>query len=88
MKRIWKYILNPAQPELTMPVGAEIISAGDQHGSLTLWAEVDPDAPRVHRIFQVYGTGFALPEQAHRRHIATVQMGNGLVWHVYETTRP
>jgi hypothetical protein len=47
------------------------------------WAEHDPSAEAVPRVFQVYGTGHPLPPEA--RYVGTCpRTADGLVWHLYE----
>ena len=85
MKTIWKY---PIQEEaiFEMPKGAEILSVQVQDGLPTLWALVDPDAPKERRGFLVVGTGWKLSHEwfsQARIFIGTVQLG-GFVWHIFE----
>lgn len=68
-----------------MPKGAKVITAQVQRGAVTLWAEVDPDAPRVERRFRIVGTGHPF-EPIGLSYIGTVQNGL-LVWHVYEQVK-
>lgn len=81
--QIFKYEL-PVEDNVTvsMPKDARIISAQSQRGAVTIWAEVEPDAPRVNRRFRVVGTGHRF-DGTGLRHVGTVQAGL-FVWHVYE----
>ena len=83
MRTIWKYAVDDGP--VSMPSGARILSVQVQRGDLTLWAEVDSDAPAEIRRFRVYGTGHELPRGLGYQdsHIATVQ-DEPFVWHVYE----
>jgi hypothetical protein len=85
-RTIWKYTL-PLQDvvTLTMPVGAEVLSVGLQDGNITLWAMVHSTAPRMDRVFYVYGTGNPI-NGGEGRFIGTVQM-NYFVWHIFEAAR-
>ena len=84
MKYIYKYKLAiEDNPVIAMPVGAKTISAGGQNGELVIWAEVDLPGENRDRYFVILGTGMEIPCRP-IRFINTVQMKNGLVWHVYE----
>lgn len=69
--------------ELMMPAGARLLHVGHQDGALMLWAEVDEQAPAERRQFVVVGTGWGKPADA-EVYVGTVQIQNGLVWHVFE----
>lgn len=62
---------------------ARALSVGEQDGQLVLWAAVDPshasDAGVL--IIRIYGTGN--PHSLRGRFIGTVQMTDGLVWHIF-----
>ena len=79
--KIYKYelALLPRQ-ELRLPRGAKVVHVGAQGGALKLWAMVDPDKPREPVEFCVAGTGHDWP--AGFRHLGTVEVTYGLVWHV------
>jgi len=82
--QIWKYKLAPVKTCLTMPKGAQVLSAHVQHGRIHLWALLDPKGDRELRDFSVWGTGQDVP-LARRDFIATVHLPeHGLVWHVFE----
>lgn len=82
---IWKYpLIIEDEQTLQMPRGAVILSAQVQHGSLFLWAMVDPTQPHDERDIEIIGTGMEFSE-APRNYIGTVQMAGGnLVWHIFE----
>lgn len=87
MHTIWKYELKIADEQtIRMPIGATILSVGLQGGLLVMWAKVDPakwGAGRAEdRTIYVMGTGNPFDEDA-KQFIGTVQMPNGLVWHVF-----
>lgn len=82
-RTIHKYPLTIGRTVHEMPAGADVLTAQDQYGTLTLWASVDLINQRARRFFDVYGTGHALPADP-GKYIATVQMRDGLVWHVFE----
>lgn len=78
MKAIYKY----STGEISLPQGAIVRKAGMQNGAITLWVEVDTDAPTEYRHFAAYGTGWVLPGCV-LCYIDTVFDGS-FVWHVYE----
>lgn len=78
--KIWKFSL--LKSNITMPLGAKILSCQLQMGCPTLWAAVDPNAPTEERIFQVAMTGGDVPENA--EYIATCVQPHGLVLHIFE----
>lgn len=86
-KRIFKYELSVDGTNISMPVGAEILTVQSQNRTLCLWALVDPEAAKEIRYFEVFGTGHPIGYDAgvSREYIATVQDG-GFVWHVFEYT--
>ena len=60
MKTIWKFELKPDAyrvVEAYMPVGARILTVAAQHGTIMVWALVDPNAKSVPFRFEVCGTG-------------------------------
>ena len=85
----WKYpVAIVALQQLQLPRGARILHVGQQAGSVFLWADVDPNAPVERREIQVAPTGGMPTAETPRRHIGTVQMRSGLVWHVFERCEP
>ena len=84
MVTIYKYILSSAERQtLSLPNGAEILTARAQGNAVYLWAKVNVDAPSFDRTFLVYGTGHSIPEDIYMRYIDTVFI-MGLVFHVFE----
>lgn len=81
-RTIWKFALEGFDPVLEIPAGGEVVAVDLQDGRLTMWAMVDPTEPRVQRQFHVVGTGETFDHPASYR--GTVQMPNGLVWHLLE----
>lgn len=77
---------------LDIPSGAEILSTGVQVSEfggrrrhhVFIWALVDPDAPVVRRRIISAPTGYVDLDVAGLDFIGTVQMPNGLVWHVFD----
>lgn len=87
---IWKFQLPLARPDkhstflVPMPVGARVLSADFQGGSLYVWAEVDPDAASELRRIAVVGTGhLSTVEILTSRFVGTVFFKE-LVFHVFD----
>lgn len=84
MSVIWKYPLGgmAEEYEVVMPEGAQVIHAGRQIDTLTLWALVpEAEVPMERRTFALRGTGHHVPE--HAQHLRTWQDGP-FVWHLFE----
>lgn len=81
---IWKTVLFPVRiMEITVPEGAEMLCAREQHNEMCVWFRCDPAAPPTKRTIFVIGTGHLAPENAH--YIGTCFMeGGDLVWHIFE----
>lgn len=85
---IWKFELDPFIPGISMPAGAKLLYVGTQSGEhMRVWAEVDPEAPRVFRRVVVVPTGNEVPHPL--TYVGSVQMLVGprnmeLVFHVYD----
>ena len=85
MKTIYKYVLSTVQRSVSIPDKAKILSCQAQGFDICLWCEVDADEPIVLRYFEVIGTGWDLSEYSDALNfLATVQLPNGLVYHVFE----
>jgi hypothetical protein len=84
MKTIHKYPLEVAdEQDVTMPVGAVILTVQVQNNQPCLWALVEPDNPTQIRTILMHGTGN--PGECFWRYIATIQLHGGkLVFHVFE----
>jgi len=84
MKTIYKYEVSPFNNEMFLPVGAKILSVGEQDNRIYIWALVNPDlAAQTQRHIHAYGTGHPM-EDSRQLFIGTVQMKNGLVFHFFE----
>lgn len=85
LRTVWKYQASALEgPQSTeMPAGARILHVAP-HGTtgVTLWAEVQPQAPTVKRRIIVTGTGQPVPISA--RYLGTAAGNTGLVWHAWE----
>lgn len=82
VRAIWKYDLDVADQRVAIPEGAEILQVQMQRGVITLWAIVDPHAPKTPRRFRIIGTGQGF-DPTGLDYLGTVQVGL-LVWHVFE----
>lgn len=81
---IWKFTLRPYSIFHDLPKGAELLSAGAQGLDVVAWAKVDPDARKVKRKLAALPTGQPIPPGlADTAFLATVQMDDGLVFHVF-----
>lgn len=81
--RIYKYVLNIVgwQP-VSMPIGARVLSVGNQNGHLCMWAMVDPSKETELRGFFIIGTGNRITRDL-GQFVGTVQIDQ-FVWHVFE----
>lgn len=82
MSTIYKYQLTGTNT-LNLGEGYKFLHVGEQNGEVYLWAAVDPMAEPLSVTFVIVGTGQNIP--ADYPHIGTVQMNNGLVWHIFHT---
>ena len=86
-KTIYKYELRSLQDQqqISLPKGYTILSVGEQNGSIMVWAAVDPDVEMQLVNIRVVPTGGKLfDELALHIFLGTVQMKNGLVWHIFK----
>lgn len=81
--RIFKYpLVITDEQTFEVPGRFEPLSVHEQDGTLTMWAEVDPDVPPMLTKVWIAGTGHPLPDQL-APFVGTVPMSDGLVWHVF-----
>jgi len=85
-KTIWKYPLRTIDgQDLSMPIGAEILTVQIQYDIPCLWAVVDDARPKEDRHIEIYGTGHEMRPLTSRKYIGTYQLTfEGLVFHVFE----
>lgn len=91
MSVIWKYILASwddsisGSKMLSLPAEAQILSVQAQDNNIVLWAKTDPNQTKMEEhIFKVFTTGPAFDFNGEVvEFLATVQMSNGLVFHVF-----
>lgn len=87
-RSVWKYFMEWEEgPQvIVMPTGALFLDCQLNRGDLTLWALVDPTAPRAPRTFQLFCTGHDFAFDPNRMvYRGTVQRLT-CVWHLFETT--
>lgn len=83
MLTIYKYPLKITDRQtVNMPFGAAPVSVGEQGGQLVVWAKVNTNHSCEPLSFRVCGTGHPVLDDETAVYIGTVQMENGLVWHV------
>ena len=68
---------------LELPVTSEFRHAGQQEDNIYLWFEIETTLPKVVKFFRAYPTGIEI-DLNYKTFLATVQMNNGLVFHIYE----
>jgi hypothetical protein len=87
MLTIWKFALDITGMQIVnMPKNADILTAKDQAGVLTIWATVNPKSEMIGRVIEIIGTGNPMQEQVDgftRSYISTEIMPP-FVWHVFE----
>ena len=81
---IWKFEAQTTDIlRIKMPEGAKVIRVGTQKSfHICLWVLVDPEAPKVSRMFYVVGTGHPIPKLYLTLYLGTVFDGP-YVWHVF-----
>lgn len=87
--KIYKYTLQITDLQTIMlPVGAHILSVGNQHDYLCLWAMIDPSNEQQARTIEIIGTGnpIEVSQNINRRFIGTA-IFTTFVWHVFERTQ-
>lgn len=84
MMTVWKFPLDITDVQkVPMPSGADLLHVAEQHGVLTLWARVAPDAPVTDRIIGITGTGNPCPAEGDGWYVGSAQVGP-FVWHVWD----
>jgi hypothetical protein len=85
MKTVWKFQFSlTSQEGIEMPEGAiifPIMQVGSLNKIVSIWAEVNPSAPMVHRNIRIHGTGHKIRDE--EKYITTV-IDPPFVWHLYE----
>lgn len=82
---IWKWPLAVTDVQkISVPKGAQILTAQVQGDTLSVWALGDTDVETEERLIRVIGTGNPIPTNP-GKFIATVQLyGGGLVFHIFD----
>jgi hypothetical protein len=83
-RSVWRYDVDPSTGviEIPTPGDAKVLSIGWSHAGLSVWIEVEPDAPKSITRLYVIGTGWPVPEGA--RHVGTyTTTPSAYVWHLY-----
>lgn len=86
---IHKYQLKVTDRQLLeLPEGSRTLACKEQDGNLCLWVYLDTEEKLERLEILILGTGNPAPSDLKDTHffIDTVQMSNGLVWHVFGTT--
>ena len=85
MRAVHKYPLTLTDTQvIEFPLGAQILSVQEQHGTLTMWVlnDLQPIGMVPYRI-RIHGTGHTITEYP-GEYVGTVQQHDGnLVWHVF-----
>jgi len=86
MKQIWKYQIKTNKLIHEIPKGAKILYVNNQFDQICVWIEVDPEAPKEQRHFEVYGTGHPIMgDPKDRKYLGSVKLSGGaLIFHLYE----
>ena len=88
-KMIWKFPLNKvSDTEISMPIGAELLTIQTQNDIPILWALVDDiDTTEIVMIEAFYtGEGVGYDMGTSREYINTIQLNNGIVIHYFKYT--
>lgn len=84
-ERVFKYELDIiGLQHVDLPLNADILHFGEQNGKLCMWAKVNTleVSKETHHI-RIFGTGHPMHYQHNLEHLQTVQMADGLVWHIF-----
>ena len=70
--------------EIEIPDNYALCDVGQQDGKIFMWCVVDVHANLVKRYFKIVGTGHKIQRIDSLSFLRTIQMPNGLVWHLFE----
>ena len=88
-RTIWKFTLAPWTTAIEMPAGARLLHAPEQDQEVCVWAEVDPGARLViHRVAAIPTGGRVAGECRYIGTAHIVDLGQHLVFHVYDRGEP
>ncbi|CAB4151653.1 hypothetical protein UFOVP685_56 [uncultured Caudovirales phage] len=71
---------------MEIPDNYALCHVGQQDGKLFMWCAVDIHAKLVKRRFKIVGTGHKIVGIESLFFLRTIQMPNGLVWHLFEVS--
>lgn len=82
---IFKYELPITDEVITLklPEKYAICDIQNQNGTLCIWCTVDVHKPLIDVKFKIFGTGHQIIDIENLYYLKTVQMNDGLVWHVF-----
>lgn len=87
-RRIFKYQIQQLHKfTLLIPKGARILDIDVQKGIPQMWVSVEDDQPEELRMFHLFETGEAIPQEIYRMsdYIGTFQLlGGDIVLHLFE----
>ena len=86
MRTIWKYPLEFGTSKILLPEDSIPLHVGVQGERVHLWVEqfvLTSEHPCQEHIYEVIGTGHALPDFPCVSYIGTVDM-SPFIWHIYE----
>ena len=83
MKTIYKYPLEITDEQtVSMPIGAQVLSAQMQGNNLCIWALVDSDNFNCDRRVRIFGTGNTVVLDDNWKFVGSVQE-RIFVWHIF-----
>lgn len=84
--RIFKYILPITDNviEIRLPIFHEFLDIQAQGDQIVIWLLVNPDEEVFIKQFKIFATGQNIFCPDDYFYLKTVQMPDGLVWHVFE----
>lgn len=81
MKTVHKFAVIDGSLIIDVPAAAKVVRFAPQGMMVFAWLELDPSAPKVHRVFRVVGTGHAIDDE--ELHVGSCEDGP-FIWHLYE----
>ncbi len=70
--------------ELKIPLDHEFCDIQVQGNDLVMWLFIDSHGQFIKKKFKIFGTGEYIHDPDDYFYLKTVQMPNGLVWHIFE----
>jgi len=86
MRNVFKHPLqiNDEVQIFCLPAESTVVHCGEQDGVLFIWVDGCIEGEYCDYAYRVIGTGHPIEPEDGADHVGTVQMTNGLVWHIYE----